>query len=388
MSKKQAIIWGAGKIGRGFLGEIFQDAGYHLTFVEYDMRLVEALRQAGRYTIHKTTGKGPEEVVTVDDFDVLHTSDIDAITERIRQRGTVVAISVMQAALPAVAQALVPGVLDKAKNTPDEGLDIILCINMLHPARLAKKVMEETMPAEAQQYLNDRVGLIESVVMRMSPDATPEIKAQDPLAVLNSGYPEMPVDKYGFKGEVPQTKMLRLAENIWAEEVRKIYTLNLAHVCLSYLGTPHGYTYAAKCVMDPQIRPLAEQALAESGVGLAGEFGFTDMEKWNKEIIESLENPALADTLGRLGADSKRKLGGDDRLVGAARLCLKHGGTPTALAQVIAAGYRFDQPNDPGTEAVQAAVREQGIEKALQIISSLDPQEPLYAMILAAWKQA
>ena len=47
MSKKQAIIWGAGKIGRGFLGEIFQDAGYHLTFVEYDMRLVEALRQAG-----------------------------------------------------------------------------------------------------------------------------------------------------------------------------------------------------------------------------------------------------------------------------------------------------------------------------------------------------
>ena len=55
----------------------------------------------------------------------------------------------------------------------------------------------------------------------------------------------------------------------------KIYTLNLAHVCLSYLGTPHGYTYAAKCVMDPQIRPLVEQALAESSVGLAGEFGLS-----------------------------------------------------------------------------------------------------------------
>jgi mannitol-1-phosphate/altronate dehydrogenase len=38
------MIWGAGKIGRGFLAEIFNDAGYKLTFIEYFEDLVNKLK--------------------------------------------------------------------------------------------------------------------------------------------------------------------------------------------------------------------------------------------------------------------------------------------------------------------------------------------------------
>ena len=33
---KQAIIFGAGNIGRGFIGQLYSESGYHVTFVDVD----------------------------------------------------------------------------------------------------------------------------------------------------------------------------------------------------------------------------------------------------------------------------------------------------------------------------------------------------------------
>ena len=48
MSKKEVVLIGAGKIGRGYLAELFDAAGYHLTFLEYSPELTAALREQGK----------------------------------------------------------------------------------------------------------------------------------------------------------------------------------------------------------------------------------------------------------------------------------------------------------------------------------------------------
>ena len=40
---KQAIMIGAGNIGRGFIGAILSRSGYHVTFADVNMTLIDAI---------------------------------------------------------------------------------------------------------------------------------------------------------------------------------------------------------------------------------------------------------------------------------------------------------------------------------------------------------
>ena len=57
---KRAVHIGAGKIGRGFVGQFLVASGYELTFVDVDDRVVSALNDAGRFVVHEV-GEQPVE---------------------------------------------------------------------------------------------------------------------------------------------------------------------------------------------------------------------------------------------------------------------------------------------------------------------------------------
>jgi len=48
---KQAIQFGAGNIGRGFLGQLFYESGYRTVFVDVDRDLVTRLNREGAYPL-------------------------------------------------------------------------------------------------------------------------------------------------------------------------------------------------------------------------------------------------------------------------------------------------------------------------------------------------
>jgi mannitol-1-phosphate 5-dehydrogenase len=177
--------------------------------------------------------------------------------------------------------------------------------------------------------------------------------------------------------------MLRLTENIEAEEVRKIYTLNMVHATAAYLGISQAVRLRQRGRGGPVAGPILKDALDESAVGLAGEYGFSkeEMARWTERMMGLIRNPHMADDLIRLGADSLRKLGPDDRLTGAARLSIKHGGKPVTFARAIRMGFLYENA-DEGTQRVRRVYREKGLAGALSEISGLDPDEPLTHLVL------
>lgn len=374
---RHAVIWGAGKIGRGFLAEIFQDAGCTLTFIEYDKVLVQKLKDAGSYTIHKAIGLDIHSETIISGYNVYNSCSTLSISNALIHNPVIAAIAVHPSAVPEVIRSMAPAIMHRARHSPFEPLDIILCINMPHPSAYCRKLLKELLPQDCHDYLDNQVGLIDSVVMRICPETPPQMLDKDPLMVLTNGFPQMPVDRYAFKGPVPSTDMLYLSENIQAEEIRKIYTLNMAHAILAYLGTFKGYTYVADCMQDPWIRHVVSAALDEAAYGLFREFNYTrdEMDIWNRQIIHSLENPVLMDSLKRLGADSSRKLGKQDRLCGPALLCIKHGIWPSAIIKGIAYGFNFMQAGDRGTEEVQAYLHQNDIDKAIRKFCNLEDEK-------------
>ena len=386
MGDRPVVIWGAGRIGRGFLAEVFSEPGYRLTFVDMMRPLVQRLDEAGGYTIWKATGEGLSEV-RIEAYDALHIDDGGAIMRRLLEPHPIVAAAVQASMMDALADMLAPYIRARAMQTPDEPMDILLSVNQMMPDRAFYGALERVFSGEelALRYVREKVGLAVTVVMRITPQTPKEYLEKDPLAVFTNGFPELVADQKGFRGPPPALPMLRLTDRIEAEEVRKIYTLNMAHATAAYLGLPRKFAYVKDVAADGALGPMLREALEEAAVGLVGEYGFSqeEMRDWTERILRLIENPFMRDDLLRLGADSLRKLSPDDRLVGAARLSLKHGGTPRVIARAIAMGYLYEN-GDEGTRTVRRAWAEKGLAGALTEISGLSPDEPLYPLVLGA----
>ena len=50
------LLLGAGKIGRGFLADLFHAANYDLVLIDQSQELVDLLQEAGSYRVVRATG--------------------------------------------------------------------------------------------------------------------------------------------------------------------------------------------------------------------------------------------------------------------------------------------------------------------------------------------
>jgi len=51
MSDKIIVIFGAGKIGRSFIGQLFGLSGYEVVFVDIDQKMVDELNRRNCYPV-------------------------------------------------------------------------------------------------------------------------------------------------------------------------------------------------------------------------------------------------------------------------------------------------------------------------------------------------
>ncbi len=375
------LVWGAGKIGRGFVADIMRGGGQFVDFVDIDGKLVDALNARGRYSIFKADEGGIREEALEGGFRAHRASD--DLTELFLDGELCVDVAVFQNDLDAVADEIAPYIRLRAEKMPGTTMNFIVNVNMTSPEHAFRRMLEQRLEGAARRYLDRSVGVSGIFMMCISPDAKPEMLRKDPLAVYNNGFYEQAVSREAFCGNPPRAPRLRLSDRLEAEEARKLYTLNMAHCAVAYLGTPMGLETSLDAIRSPEIEATIVEALAEVAVGLSGAYGFSDaeMRDWGEVILSLLRNPHMIDPLWRLGADTRRKLAYADRLVTPARLCLRHGGTPVALARVIRAGYRFTN-DDPGTRHVRALVESMGLKGAVREVSGLAEGDNLYHMIV------
>jgi len=55
------LLFGAGKIGRSFVGQLFSRAGYHVVFVDINAELVNSLNTKKSYTVVTLDSNHPEK---------------------------------------------------------------------------------------------------------------------------------------------------------------------------------------------------------------------------------------------------------------------------------------------------------------------------------------
>ena len=379
------VIWGAGRIGRGFVAALFRDPKWRTVFVDIDKELVDQLNANGKYTIFRATAEGVSREVIEGGFTAVHTSDAEALEAIFREESLLLDIAVHATELDRVAGMVKPLVAMRAHLMPDQPMDILMNVNMSLPDEAFREKLTAAFAddPDALCYLNESVGISGIAAACISPIAHEEMKKEDPLAILNNNYPEQAISEQALRGEKPCLPRLRLSKNLSAEETRKLYTLNMAHALLCYVGLPKGYRTVIEAMNDPALRALVDEALDEANTGLLKALPLTqaELDWWRDTVISLLMNPYIDDVLQRLGADTRRKLGRYDRLVGPAMLCLEAGRQPRAIAQAIRAGFSYEN-DDPGTRAVRSTVNEHGLKEAAIMTCGLTAEHPLLKIIM------
>jgi mannitol-1-phosphate 5-dehydrogenase len=374
-------MFGAGNVGRGFLGQLFSESGYEVVFVDIDGPLISALNARRAYTIRLVENDRAEEA-TICPVRALHTDQREAVT-RALAGADIGATAVGVRALPQVAPLIAAGVARRAESGAEEPLNVIVCENMKDAADALRHMVGGHLPEAHRPYLQTHVGFIDTVIGRMVPPPTPDMRARDPSLIVVEPYKELPVNRRGFVGPIPLIVGLEPCENFHFYTARKLHIHNCGHAMLGYLGHLRGHTFGYQALADPAIRPLFERALAESRDGILAVYPAEAdrLDTHIADVIRRLANRALGDTVFRLARDPLRKLGPEDRLVGAARLAQRAGTQPEALSWGIAAGYCFDHPEDPLAVELQQRIADRGFYATLAAVSGIQADEPLAGLV-------
>lgn len=378
---KKAVMYGAGNIGRGFIGQLFSQTGYHVVFIDIVKDTVERLNSDGCYPVKIARREGYEEM-TVCNVSAVNGNDFSKTAEVISEAdimATAVGVNVM----PYIAEVVAAGIkrrYDAGNHTP---LNIIICENLIDANKYFEKLLKEKLPQEIYSWFDETIGLVEASIGRMVPVMTPEMKGDNPLRVYVEEYDVLPVDRQGFRGEIPFVKNMVPYEPFDFYIQRKLYMHNMAHAMTAYLGKYKGYEFIWQACMDPEIKVLVMKALLESALAMSKEHGedMTELSCHSEDLLYRFQNPSLGDTVDRVGKDTKRKLSPEDRLAGAAKLCEKNNILPASICLGIAAGFLFRAPQDTGSEYVMKIVEEQGIDNAITTVCGIGKDSVLHSMI-------
>lgn len=377
----KAVMYGAGNIGRGFLGQLLSQSGYEIVFLDINAAVIDALNADGGYPLRLVSPREVREV-RVEHVRGVNSMDAAAAAQEIAT-ADVLATAVGANILPRIAPVLAEGLRRRWQAGVEQPLDILICENLMHADRVLRDLLRAQLDPALHGLLEHRVGLVEASIGRMVPVTTDDMRGDNPLRVWAEPYAELPVDAAAFQGPVPPIVGIKPFAPFDFYIQRKLYLHNMSHALLAYLGALRGYDTIVQAVRDPELAAVARGALAESGLALARRHGVDprELKAFSDDLMERFDNPLLGDTVTRVGRDPLRKLARDDRLAGAARMCTEQGVPPDRICRGIAAALCFDQPDDPAAERLQQDIREKGVAAALLAASGLDITVPAYAPI-------
>lgn len=378
--RKKLLLFGAGKIGRSFIAQIFSQAGYETVFVDISQFLVDQLNQKRKYPVYiKDT---QEETLWVENVRALHSSQLKEIVEEIVKCPLIV-VSAGRNGLPSIAQVLSKGIWQKYQGSALAKTDIVMAENLRDADLFMKREMMNHLPANFP--FDSLVGIQETSIGKMVPNIPEETINQDPLSVYAEAYNTLIVSS-GFLNELPDAEGLSLKNNIKAWVDRKQFIHNLGHSVAAYVGN---YLHSDKefiyeVLENEKVETIARSAMREAAKVLQSIHprGFSDehLENHIDDLIRRFKNVALGDTVFRVGCDLERKLSFDDRYLSPIRHARQYNLTYSNIVFGYFCALHFNAKSDQGDRLprdieIVEEYQEFGMEHILQKYSDMKPAE-------------
>ena len=376
----RAIHFGAGNIGRGFIGKILADAGWAVTFADVNEPLVGQIARDGRYPVDIVgSGSRREEVANV-----TAVSSIGDEIVALMASADLITTAVGPAVLPKIAPTIARGLEARVASGKHAPLNIIACENTIRGTTQLKDAVFGHLPAAIAAVVEIEVGFADSAVDRIVPPAPPV--EGEPLAVTVEEFSEWIVDRGQLKGWTHDIPGMELTDNLMAFVERKLFTLNTGHAITAYLGFEQGMPTIRDAIENASIHAVVKAAMEESGAVLIRRYGFDPAKHaaYIEKILGRFANPFIRDDVARVGREPLRKLGKGDRLIRPLLGALEYGLPHANLVKGIAAALHYRNDSDPQAVEMQATIADVGVAAAVDRFSGNALPPEVLAEIAAA----
>jgi mannitol-1-phosphate 5-dehydrogenase len=372
----KAVHFGAGNIGRGFVGLLLHDAGYEVVFADVADALITELAAADSYAVREV-GENPA-VRTVDNFRALNSNTQEA--ELIGEIATadIVTTAVGPHILKFVAPAIARGIV--AREPGLAPLQVMACENAINATDiLAKEVAAQ--PGAAAGALDGKAVFANTAVDRIVPNQEPG----QGLDVTVETFYEWVIDRTAFGGAAPAIPGATFVDELGPYIERKLFTVNTGHASAAYLGFEAGVEKISDAMADQDVAEDVRAVLEETKQLLVAKHGFNsdEQEAYVQKILVRFSNPHLPDTVTRVGRAPLRKLSRHERFIGPAAELAERGIVPEALLGAMAAALRFNDPADAEATELAGILTSAGPEEATARITGLEQGHPLFNAVSA-----
>ncbi|MGX7111935.1 mannitol-1-phosphate 5-dehydrogenase [Gemella cuniculi] len=368
------LHFGAGNIGRGFIGELLNKSNYHVTFVDINEEVVNNLKARETYTI-RILDENVEEVI-INNFDALNiATEKEKIYNKINEV-ELITTSIGPNVLPIIAKDIAEGLKQKVAENNEKLLDIIACENMIEGTDFLKNEIFKHLSNEEQDFVNKYVGFPNSAVDRI----VPAQKHEDVLLVEVEKFCEWVVEKDKIKVEEnKKIENVHYVEDLNPFIERKLFTVNTGHAALSYIANYLGIELVSDGARDKQVREDFIAVLEETSALLVEKWKFDaeDMKTYREKTIKRFENPRIIDNVSRICRTPIRKLGYNERFIKPIREAQERGLSNEALLKVCSYILTFKSQDDEQSQKLSQLINEQGVIESLREITELSDENIL-----------
>tara|TARA_X000001036_G_scaffold50129_1_gene40030 strand:+ start:774 stop:2780 length:2007 start_codon:yes stop_codon:yes gene_type:complete len=336
--KPLAVIFGAGKVGRGFLAQLLNRANWDFSLVDSHAETIEQLQDSEGWDIYNLANGDTERLQAKE---LIH-SDEDL--SRLLAESDLVLTSMGANHLISWAEMIREPL---CKRLEDGYLDIILAENHPRPATAVREALLNGANAKNVKLISENLGIAQAQVLRSCIEPT---EHQHPLSIQVQDHWTLPLDGDALRTPI-YIEGFELKSNFERELTRKLFTYNCVNAMVCYIGHAAGYEWLADAANDPKIAEIALQAGRESSAALVAAYGFDAEEQrlWCNRALEKYQDKTIRDPIERNARDPVRKLGRYERLLGPIHLCIDQNLPHQTLLVGVAAALRYPGAKMAGT---------------------------------------
>ncbi len=377
INQHKLVLFGAGKIGRSFIGQIFSRGGFEVVFIDVNKPVIDELNLRHNYKV--VIKDDLESVTTIENVRGVFGGDIEKVIAEVAT-SSIVAVSVGQNGLKSIIPLIAKGLIQRYDSADATPLDIIIAENLRNAAEFMSQELIQYLP---EGYpLEERLGLIETSIGKMVPIMLKNDMDEDILQVFAEPYNTLILDKLAFKNSIPDIEGLAPKDNMKAWVDRKLFIHNLGHATSVYLGLLEhpSAIFLYDVLADNQVRENVRNTMLQAANILMKkypeEFTTEALIAHIDDLLSRFQNKALGDTLFRVGCDLMRKLSAEDRLAGAIHLARELKLPYDLILKALVCGCHFRATDEAGNQLPNdiefGKLAEKGIASVLTSVCGFD----------------
>ncbi|WP_152657233.1 mannitol dehydrogenase [Oceanobacillus sp. CFH 90083] len=379
----KAVHFGAGSIGRGFIGDLLFESGYETTFVDVDEQIIKQINETNSYDLY----------VIEENYRKKTISNVQALSSVNNREEVIMEISQADILTTSVwannLEKIAPLILEGLKARQQAGkpkLNILACENAMFNSDMLKGFILESDLHISEEIINQIACFPNTTVDRMVIEDT-----RNDLNVINIGKDfELIVEKEKLaEPSNPPLENVYYTANFQKYIEKKLYIINGGHAWAGYIGYVHGYRIIQDVFQNETIVNEIRETMVECAKLLEQKYDFQldELLTYIDFAIHRFQTPGVQDTINRVCRSPIRKLHVDDRLVAPAIQCESYQLKNENLLLGIASAFLFRNDADDEAVELEKFIKRNGIRKAITVFTGMEENNSLCQRIEEKYKE-